>query len=69
VDILVYLDAFTGDIDQTDAYGRTALKWAVARNDVVAVRALLDKARTPTVAIGHCRTRFLAESLTGSNET
>ncbi|OCK96745.1 ankyrin [Cenococcum geophilum 1.58] len=43
VDLLVYLDASTGDIDQTDAYGRTALEWAVARNDVVAVRALLDK--------------------------
>ena len=43
MDLLVYLDAFAGDIDQTDAYGRTALEWAVARNDVVAVRALLDK--------------------------
>jgi ankyrin repeat protein len=43
VDLLVYLDTFTGDIDRTDAYGRTALEWVVARNDVVAVKALLDK--------------------------
>ncbi|OCL08261.1 ankyrin [Glonium stellatum] len=43
LDLLAYLDTFTGDIDQTDAYGRTALEWAVARNDVAAVRAFLDR--------------------------
>ena len=60
VDLLVYLDAFTGDIDQTEAYGRTALEWAVARNDMVAVRALLDKC-----ADSYCGNWALSYSISG----
>lgn len=60
MDLLVYLDAFTGDIDQADAYGRTALEWAVARNDVVAIRALLDKG-----ADSYCGNFALPYSISG----
>lgn len=72
VDLLVYLDAFTGDTDQADAYGRTALEWAVARNDVVAIRALLNKGADsycgncalPYPISGLVSNRAIVESLT-----